>query len=323
VEPGTLDDTLRGVGVRLDWSEVPVDVRRGIEHMLGADVVQAESRRGGFSPGVAARLRLSDDRRLFIKAAGIETNPDAPEIHRREALVASRLPESVPMPRFVASYDHDGWVALVFEDVHGGPPQLPWRRTELERVVGAVNDLARSLTPSPVMLPPITDKTNSFAGFQELRALKADGDTLDDVDPWVVRHLDRLAALHDYWSEATEGHTLLHLDIRADNVLLTSERVLFVDWPWATVGASWIDLLFMLPSVAMQGGPQPWCVFDEHELSRQASAESVTVALAGLTGMFISRGRRPDPPALPTLRRFQRAQGIEGVRWLQRRTAWR
>jgi hypothetical protein len=205
-------------------------------------------------------------------------------------MVASGLPATVSAPRFVASYDHDGWVALVFEDVQARPPHLPWRRGELDRVIAEVGDLATSLTPSPVVLPPITENAEGYAGFEDLRALRANGDTLDGLDPWVVRNLDRLAELHDLCD------TLLHRDIRADNVLLTSQRVLFVDWPWATVGASWIDLLFMLPSVAMQGGPPPWSVYDEHPLSRQAGAEAVTVALAGLTGMLISRGRRPDPP---------------------------
>ena len=213
MNPGPLDDTLRGVGVRIDWSGLPEDVRHGIEQLLGAGVVEAESQRGGFSPGVAARVRLSDGRRLFIKAAGAETNPDAPEIHRREAMVASGLPATVPAPRFVASYDHDGWVALVFEDVQARPPQLPWRRAELDRVVAAVGDLATSLTPSPVVLSPITDDADGFAGFQELRALTATEDTLDELDPWVVRNLDRLAELHDLWSDSTGGDTLLHLDI--------------------------------------------------------------------------------------------------------------
>jgi hypothetical protein len=281
------------------------------------------SQRGGFSPGVAARVRLTDGRRLFVKAAGHATNPDSPEINRREAMVAASLPSSVPAPRFVASYDDGGWVALVFEDVDGHPPQLPWRDSELERVVGAVADLAASLTPTPIALPSIADDPHpDFAGFQELTAAAAGRDPLSDLDPWVVRNLDRLADMAMQWPEATAGNTLLHLDIRADNLLLTDDRVLFVDWPHATIGAAWIDLLCMLPSIAMQGGPPPWELFDDHPLTRDADHEAVVVALAGLAGLFVIRGRRPDPPGLPTVRRFQRAQDVEALRRLERRTGY-
>ena len=38
---------------------------------------------------------------------------------------------------------------------------------------------------------------------------------------------------------------------------LTPTRVVAVDWPWACVGAAWVDLLLLLPSVTMQGGPDP------------------------------------------------------------------
>ena len=323
MEEEFLDETLRGHGVRLEWADLPVEVRRGIEHVLGARVIEAVSQRGGFSPGVAARVRLSDGRRLFVKAAGYATNPDSPEINRREAMVAASLPSSVPAPRFVASFDEGGWVALVFQEADGHPPQLPWRSSELERVVVAVGDLAASLTPAPITLPSIAnDPHPDFAGFHELRAAATGGDPLGDLDPWIVRNLDRLADATTQWSEATAGNTLLHQDIRADNLLLTEDRVLFVDWPHATVGAAWMDLLCMLPSIAMQGGPPPWELFDDHPLTRDADPEAVVVALAGLTALFVIRGRRPDPPGLPTVRRFQRAQGVEALRWLERRTGW-
>jgi aminoglycoside phosphotransferase (APT) family kinase protein len=47
---------------------------------------------------------------------------------------------------------------------------------------------------------------------------------------------------------------LLHADIRADNILLTRQRAMVVDWPWAR-GAAFTDLVLFAPSVALQGGP--------------------------------------------------------------------
>lgn len=303
------------------WAEMPGAVRHGIERLLGAEVIEARSQQGGFSPGVAARIRLSDGRRFFVKAVSDDANPDSQEIHRREVLIAASLPATVPAPKLVACYDENGWVALAFEHIEGQAPHLPWRRRELERVLDAVIELADALTPTPVALPPIADVFDS-SGFEEVRTAGARGSALEALDPWVAGNLDRLAEAASSWPDATVGDTLLHFDLRADNVLLTRKRVLFVDWPHATVGAAWIDLLGMLPSVAMQVGPPPWELFDRHPAARNVAPDAVDGALAGLAGFFISRGLRPDPPGLPTVRRFQRAQAAEAVRWLQRRTGW-
>jgi hypothetical protein len=43
--------------------------------------------------------------------------------------------------------------------------------------------------------------------------------------------------------------------------------------------------------------------------------------LAGLAGYFHDRRRLPDPPGLPTVRAFQRAQGEVVLRWLKQRWA--
>ena len=95
-------------------------------------------------------------------------------------------------------------------------------------------------------------------GWRRLTAAHAAGDDdLSGLDPWAARHLDRLADLEAGWPAATEGRTLLHADLRADNLLLTPTRVVAVDWPYACVGAAWVDLLLLLPSVTMQGGPDP------------------------------------------------------------------
>src|SRR5258708_26974596 len=86
-------------GVRLDWLAVPERVRSAMEQWAGSTVVSAISQRTGFSPGVAARLRLADGRRLFVKAVGPEPNPYSPAMHRREARIVAALPDSVAVPR--------------------------------------------------------------------------------------------------------------------------------------------------------------------------------------------------------------------------------
>jgi len=58
------------------------------------------------------------------------------------------------------------------------------------------------------------------------------------------------------WAEHAAGDTLLHADIRADNLLITSRDPVVIDWPWACRGAAFVDPVLFAPSVAMQGAPR-------------------------------------------------------------------
>ena len=302
-------------GARIPWEEVPVSVREAVEAQLGSAVAEAVTRPGGFSPGVAARLRLEDGRSAFVKAVGPEPNPDSPDFHRSEARVAAALPPETPAPRFLFAHDDGAWVALAFEDVDGHEPELPWRRDELGRVLDALPDLPAALTPAPIEAPTVATRyTEMFRGWRTLAAERPDG-----LDSWPAKRLDALAELESRWEDASVGETLLHADLRADNVLLTEDRVVFVDWPHVCLGAPWIDLLAFLPSVAMQAGPKPWELFDDHPLGRDADPHRVNAVLAAVTGFFVHRSTLPPLPGLPTLREFQRAQGAESLAWLRRR----
>jgi len=231
-------------------------VRSALAERLGAEVVDAAPQHGGFSPGAAARLRLSDGRRVFAKAAGPVPNAQTPELYRREAGVAAALPPEVPAPQFLFSLEAEEWVVLVFQDIDGHHPHLPWNARELGMVKELIGRLAAALTPTPLPdIPRLSD--DELSGFAELAGEAESKRAFDDLDGWVRRHVDRLAAMESAWADAANGGTLLHTDIRADNLLLTRDQIYVIDWPHAALGPAWVDLLFMLPSVAMQGGPDP------------------------------------------------------------------
>jgi aminoglycoside phosphotransferase (APT) family kinase protein len=289
-----------------------------VERALGAPVASAVSQPGGFSPGAAARLITTDGRRAFVKAISSDPNPDSPRLHRQEARVTAQLPPGAPVPRLLWSYDDGEWVLLLLEDIEGWHPAMPWRSDELARVLAALADLSVALTPAPFAAPSIRESLDAmFTGWRSFVSAGAKPD-----DAWAARHVAELASVESSWADGAAGSTLLHTDLRADNLLLTHDRVVVVDWPGACVGAAWIDLLAMLPSVAMQGGPAPWTVFDAHVVSRDADAGAVTAVLAGLAGYFAWGATQPPPAGLPTLRVFQAAQAVEALRWLEQRTGW-
>ena len=311
-------------GVRLDWIDIPGRVRSEVEQWLGAKIVGAVTQPTGFSPGVAARLTTNDGRRAFVKAAGPEPNADTPGMHRREISIVTALPAAAPVPRLLWSYDEGdgGWVALVFEDVDGRHPTQPWRIDELDRVVAAMEDLGMLLTPSPLPDTRIGTAGDLFAthtqGWRRLR--DETPSRLDHVDEWSRRHIDTLVAIEETASDALEGDTLLNNDLRADNILLTPERTWFVDWPHATVGPSWLDVVTFAPSVTMQGGPPPEEVISRHSACRTAGSDAITAALVAFAGYFTHRAVQPPPSGLPTLRAFQDAQGAVAREWIAQRT---
>jgi hypothetical protein len=315
-----IDATLAGVGgTRVEWAAVPEPVRRSIELRLGSPVSEAASQVSGFSPGLAARLRLADGRRVFVKAIAPDEESGAPggqDAYRREARITAALPRDVAAPRLIDSWDASGWVVLALENIDGVNPDLPWKPDQLSRVLETITETAQRLTPSPIAAP----RAGSAGGEGHWASLAADPERLErlsDIEPWAAANLAGLIELEGRCESAGRGETLLHTDIRADNIVMTDERVYLVDWPHAEIGAAWVDLVWFLPSVGMQGGPPPRNVFRSHPLAGGADRSDVAAVLAACAGFMIEGATRPPPPGLPNLRVFQLHQGLQATAWLR------
>jgi hypothetical protein len=103
---------LQRVGsTRLRRVDLPARVRAAAEAALGAAVASEVVPAGGFSPGLASRLILTDGRRVLAKAINAERDPQAPELYRCEIEVMTALstlsgtPARVPVPRLRWSFD--------------------------------------------------------------------------------------------------------------------------------------------------------------------------------------------------------------------------
>ncbi|HEV2139966.1 MAG TPA: aminoglycoside phosphotransferase family protein [Candidatus Dormibacteraeota bacterium] len=303
-------------GVRVHWEQLPDAVRAAIEKQVGDRIVEAKTQPGGFSPGLAARVRTRDGRRCFVKAVSVHANPDTPDLHRREAEVVAAIPAEAPVPRLLWTYDQDGWVALGFEDVEGRMPAQPWHKDELRLVVDGLARLHDILTPSPIASMSAADGfATLIKGWEELK------ETKPQLDDWSSRNIDRLIDLEAKTPAAVAGETLLNFDVRADNILIAGDRVYFVDWPWARIGAPFVEWLALAPSVYMQGGPKPKDLLRMTPLAGVDDG-AIDAVIASLTGYFLGHSRRPPPPGIPTVRAFQAAQGEIALAWLRERTGW-
>lgn len=105
-------------------------------------------------------------------------------------------------------------------------------------------------------------------------------------------------------------------------MVTATDGAVLVDWPWASVGAPWVDAVTVLVNVRVFDP-----VFDvdallnSHDVFRTATAENVNGFLSGLAAYLIDAARQPPPPGLPTVRAFQRRQGEAVIQWLRDRLA--
>ncbi|MGP9500756.1 phosphotransferase [Specibacter sp. AOP5-B1-6] len=306
------------MNARIRWDQLPSEVRAGVEDILGEVVASAQSQAGGFSPGSADRVVLSSGRRAFVKAVSAGVNTSSVELHRREAAVAAALPAGVSAPEFLGKYDDGTWVALVLADVDGRHPQEPWVDAELTQVLDALVDVGQVLLPADLDVPPYEESlTGAFLGWEKLAARP-----LADMPAWAGEHLGELATLARAGVAALAGDALVHGDLRTDNILLTADGTVFLDWPWAARGAPWVDALSVLLNVKTL---DPAANVDQwlagHPVFAGAAPEAVSAVLAGWAGYFLDMSRRPAPPGIPTLRAFQRKQADVLISWLQERLA--
>ena len=311
-------------GSRLSWADLPRSVRARIAELHGAEVVTESAATSGFSPGYAALLGMGDGTEVFVKAVSPEQNPDSPDLARAEIRAASLVPAGVDAPPLLWSHDDGAWVMLGFAAVEGSAPEYPWRPEELTRVLGALTTLAEAGTPGPTGLQRLADAVAPMmTGWARLAgdgpALDRAADAVGPHREWMVAHLDDLVAWAGDGPAAATGDSLVHGDLRADNVMLSPEHVWLIDWPHAaTGGARWYDLLAMLPSVAMQGGGDSADHFWSHPNAQDADPDAVRAVLAGLAGFFVHGSVQPAPPGIANLRAFQIAQGHTALEWLRR-----
>ncbi|MGH3453838.1 MAG: phosphotransferase family protein [Nocardioidaceae bacterium] len=305
--------------VRPTWADLPDEVRATIEERCGGTVETAESMGTGFTPGFASRLRLTDGRRVFVKAADDATRAVFAASYREEIRKLEALPDAIPAPRLRWSHDADGWVILGFDDVAGRHPRRPWRPDELGLVLATIDATAALLTPAPD-----TYAWDPLSGLLGDDPHPWDQITAEGIGPdWLRPKLPECARLAELGDAAMAGDTIVHADIRDDNVLIDADgQVWFCDWNWPLLGNPAFDTVCVLISAHGDGlDADAW--LPRSETTRGQEPEVVDGALALLAGYFWTASQRAAPETSPWLRIHQRWYAEATTDWLARRRGWR
>jgi hypothetical protein len=270
-----------------------------VSQLLGRRLVsleRIESR--GYATAYHAVANLEDGLSVFVKAGTEEVTSR----FLRDEIRFYRSFQAPFMPVFHGADDGDPPI-LVIEDLREGRWPPPWDGDAVNAVRQTLRGVAGS-TP-PEWLEPV-DREWLTGGWAEIER---------DPEPFLSTGMcsrEWLEASLPVLREAAEtapvaGDALLHLDVRSDNICLTERGAVVVDWNQACIGNPELDVAAWLPSLGLEGGPEP-----EEILPGGGGFAAV------LAGFFGSRVGLPPPTTAPQVREIQRAQLEVALAWASR-----
>lgn len=276
------------------------DLRRRLQRLSGREPIQFSRPPGGYTPAERWVVRFADDFSAFAKVGATELTAGwLRREHDFYEAVGKR-----PWLATMLGWDDNTSPLLLLEDLSDAHWPPPWISGHIEQALSAFAGIAA--TPVPAHFPRLAEFESTaprvgrgwdvVAGdptpFLSLGLCSAD---------WLEEALPALVASQDV---SLGGDSLLHLDIRSDNLCFTGARTVIVDWNLACTGNPLLDVAFWLPSLQFEGGPPPEAV------------EPAAGIFAGIVaGFFAARAGLPNVPDAPFVRRVQREQLSMALPW--------
>ncbi len=205
------------------------------------------------------------------------------------------------MPR-VLGFDDDGSrPALALEDLSQAFWPPPWTEQRVAAVLDAFAAIHDTAPPVHLLGRPDWGTNWRDIGDDPAPFLK-----LGLCSPvWLDANLPTLISAA---AEAPiSGNSLVHLDVRSDNLCFRDGRAVLLDWNHASVANADFDIAFWLPSLHAEGGPAP------EEILPSSPALAAWVA-----GFFCSRAGGAAMPDAPHVRPLQLQQAHTALPWATR-----
>jgi hypothetical protein len=247
--------------------EPTADLVRSVETYFGKRVDRWLKPHTGLTAAQRFVAWFADGSSAFVKAA---VDADTERWLRTDHLIMSTIDGDL-VPRIVAWIEQDERSVLVLEDLSDAHwpadhfreedgRRLPvwWKPGQLPLAFQALDRLGRVVAPAS--LPPLeADFSHEWAAIAETPAPFLALGLCSSA--WFDRAIDRLVA-----AERTvdlSGVTLVHHDVRSDNVCFRGDRVILVDWSEASRGSPRYDLANLLTGCVLEGGPDPFDVMPD------------------------------------------------------------
>jgi hypothetical protein len=251
---------------------------------------------GGFTPAARWVVRFDDGSSCFVKA-GTEAGTAA--ALRREYVVYSSLQDSF-IPRLLAWEDDGSAPVLVLEDLSDAAWPPPWTRARIDAVLETISKVRRLESGG---LPPIRDN-QACQNWWPL--VEAQAETFLSLGlasaSWLASALPALSAAG--MAAPLDGDEFVHFDVRSDNLCFAGERCVLIDWNFACRGNGAVNIATWLPSLEVEGGPQPESILPDGG-----------ALAAWMSGYWAWRAGLPPPQKSPHVRDIQLDQLQSALPW--------
>jgi len=227
-----------------------------VEKIIGSKPVSWTSINKGYTEAERYVMLFENGSSAFVKVA---TEKDTIKWLRDEYRIYSIIKADY-IPK-VLGWDDGEFPILILEDLSVGHWPPPWTDERIQKVLGVLKDLENMKVEGDFI--PLSSVKAELSGWKEISKNPSGFLSLGLVDQkWLE---DALPALMKAESEVVlKGDSLVHTDVRSDNVCFLGDKTYLIDWNWTVRGNPKFDIVTWLPSLHAEGGPPPW-TFDIDE----------------------------------------------------------
>ena len=234
-------------------------------------------------------------------------------------------------PKFIGAVSLSGWGLIFLEDLSHGRKTPPWEGDDAFNVVDRLADFHMSSTKEfPSWVPGGEHSDVKDTDFSDLFWVNL-GESQSLVDgfcslfvepreagPWIENMLPSFIEYEKKTLEVKGPKSLLHADLRSDNIIFDGDLPVFLDWSNLSIGPSFLDLCCFIPSCSGEGGPKPHKLIKRYEeaIGFSYDIEDLKAGSAFITGFFADRAHLPPIKELPRLRYVQKLQLGAALHWI-------
>lgn len=181
--------------------------------------------------------------------------------------------------------------------------------------------MLRTAAEASIALTPAPIGTTWLTLGDELGSDRDNWDLVPREGRW-REHGDEAAELTRRAFEICTGNTLVHCDLRDDNVIIDETGdVWFCDWNFPVTGPVWVDTVSLI--ISMHGdGLDGDALLAASPVVRPGDAEAIDSFLALMAGYHLRAGSQPEVVTSPHLRSHQRWYARVIGDWLAARRGW-
>ena len=276
---------------------------------------------GGYGPSVTLRIRLADGRRVFAKGAGPTSNEVNWESVALEETAYQELSCIAGLaPLYLGSVKTEEWHLLLLEDLSAATSVPPWTDEHARRAIRDLTALhvrgrSDAGAAKPLELVGLTDNWRRLRDDAAVRAqlLRLFGREQKGAAAWLCRTLDALVTAESAVARHDQPLSVIHTDVRSDNLRFRHGALVLFDWPGASWGPCILDICAFLPSVVSEAGPPAAELLAEYRDEMADAGMDVpdwaaAASAAAVAGYFAARAGVSPLEGLPRLRAVQQIQ---------------